>query len=142
MKRFSYRLDRLREIKRYHEREWELKLAKAAGACLLLQRRIAANREQRRECMIVSHGGDLDSILVRELYIQRLDQEVGRMKAELHQKERIREQIRQSYLASAKERKVLDKLRDRKAKDYLREQKQDEIKSLNEVSDGRSSRSF
>ena len=142
MRRFNYRLDRLREIKRYHEREWELKLAKATGACLLLEQRIAANRKQRQGWITVSHTTDLHSFLSRQLYIQRLDQEVVRLHKDLHRQQEVREQIRKSYLESAKERKVLDKLRERKAKDYIRDQKQEEIKNLNEISDGRSSRLY
>ncbi len=35
MRRFQFRLERFLELRRWKEREWELKLARALGECLV-----------------------------------------------------------------------------------------------------------
>ena len=40
MQRFQFRLERLLDLRKYREREWELKLAEITGICLMIRRRI------------------------------------------------------------------------------------------------------
>lgn len=135
-RRFRFRLERLIELRRYREREWEMKLAKVNGECLHIERKIAET--QTREAESIALSGKEESILTfrmaLENYIKRLEYERADLRAELSEKRAELEDIMAKYLEAAKKRKVLEKLEQRKADDYYRAQKKEDIKLLNEIS--------
>ena len=144
MRRFQFRLERLLEIRRYREREWELKLAAATGRCFMLRQQI----QNRRQAILQSIRDreqplgflNVQSLFACELYIERLDQEIGKLEIELEQKELKRQEVQHSFLDASRERKVMQKLKERKQTEYYREQKKEEINVLNDISTGISAR--
>ncbi len=139
MKRFRFRLERLLELRRHAEREWELKLARATGEYLAISARLADNRVRRVEVLSaeLSDGlQDYGALKARELYLMRLDAECNRMTVELQRKDDERNQISAHFLEASKQRKVLDKLRDRRARESHREQLKEDFQILNELGAG------
>ncbi len=144
MRRFRFRLDRLLELRRYREREWELKLATITGRCLLINQRIQQNRNNIVQTITdrqMSVGRlDLNLLFICELYMSRLDTEIGTLESELELREGERDEINQKYLEVSRARKVLEKLREKKEADYYREQKKEEFKIADDITTGRSAR--
>jgi flagellar FliJ protein len=137
-------LDRLLELRRYREREWELKLATITGRCLLIDQRIQQNRHNivqtiRGRQMSVGRL-DLNSLFTCELYMSRMDQEIGSLERELELRETERDEVNQRYLEVSRDRKVLEKLRDKREADYYRDQKREEFKIADDITTGRSAR--
>jgi flagellar protein FliJ len=137
MRRFQFRLERFLELRRWKERERELALAKTLGECLLLERRIAEiAAEISASFLSVFRAGnsiDIDSMRRRELYVQRLARERERTGTELVAKREELEQVRARYLEAARERKVLDKLKDRQADAYYERQIDEEFKAIDDI---------
>jgi flagellar FliJ protein len=137
MRRFQFRLERFLELRRWKEREWELALAKVLGECLLLERRIAEiAREVSASFLSVFRTGtsvDMDSMMRRELYVQRLAREKERTEAALAEKRTELEQVRAKYLEAARARKVLDKLKDRQAAASYERQIDEEFKTIDDI---------
>ena len=125
MQRFRFRLEPLLELRRYREREWELKMAEISGICLRLERRIdELNRERRKRFSERFQRTGTDPGMLRnyEIYLARLETEVSNLQTELAQRELDRDEVREQYLEVAKERKVLEKYRERKEETYYQDQ--------------------
>jgi flagellar FliJ protein len=137
-------LERLLELRRYREREWEVKLAAATGSCVLLNQQI---RDRKQAIMRTIRSRkqpvgflDVQGLYACELYMERLDQEIGALGAELAQKEHERSEIQRGFLEASKERKVMQRLKERRQAEYYRELKKEEFDALNDISTGISAR--
>ena len=144
MRRFQFRLERFLELRRWKEREWEIALAKILGECLLLEKRIIEIAEEIASSLpAVFVSGtriDIEAMTRRELYVQRLAVERERTRATLVERRVELERVRVKYLEAAKDRKVLDKLKERQQGDYYEHQKDEDFKSLDEMNTARASR--
>lgn len=135
MKRYRFRLDRLLAIRKYHELEWELKLAAATGECVRLTNEIEQMGQQRRETLAeryAERGVDMNYLVAAELYMRKIDARTETDRQVLVEKEREREEVRAGYLEASRDRKVLDRLRERRTAANRREQLVEEV---NEVDD-------
>jgi len=134
MKRFQFRLKKLLNIRRYEEREWEIKLAKATGACINLENRIENNYlESHRSLRERAEITNLEWQRALNRYQQRLEQECGRLKKELEHELLARAEVEQEYLAASRKRKALDKLEGKQEAAHFRQQKREEVKELDEM---------
>jgi flagellar FliJ protein len=137
MRRFQFRLERFLDLRRWKEREWEIRLAHATGKVVLLKNRIAEIGAE----IGASYGRsftsgaavDVDAMAGRELYVQRLAAERARKSAELEVRTREMEEVRVRYLEAARDRKVLDKLKDRRAGEYYERQRDEEYKTIDDL---------
>ena len=137
MRRFQFRLERFLDLRRWREREWEIKLAQAQGKVIVLQRRIeeigcvigeSYERSFTRERLV-----DIEGMSRRELFVQRLAAERGRKAAELVVRTREMEEVHARYLEAARDRKVLDKLKERRAGEYHDRQLDEEFKANDDL---------
>jgi flagellar protein FliJ len=137
MKRFQFRLERFLELRRWKEREWEIKLARALGECLLLENRIREIAEQigtsRMAGFTEGRRVDVQAMARRELYVQRLAAERERAQVTLEEKRREMEKVRVRYLEVSKDRKVLDKLKERQSGEYYERQLDEEYRTVDDL---------
>ena len=141
MRRFQFRLERFLDLRRWKEREWEIRLAHATGKVIVLKNRIAEIGTEigaSYERSFTSAGAvDVDAMAGRELYVQRLAAERTRKEAELAVRLRELEEVRGRYLEAARERKVLDRLKDRRAGEYYEHQRDEEYKTVDDLNTSR-----
>jgi flagellar FliJ protein len=140
MKRFQFRLEKLLKIRKYREREWELKLADITGQCIVLEKKIVASKDN------ISHtldersafGGTIDiyELIANEMYIARMKQDIVNAGIELEEKKRQREKVKKKFLEVSKQKKILEKLKQRKEEEYYNEAKKEEFKTLDEINAG------
>lgn len=137
MRRFKFRLEKFLELRRWKEREREIALAKVLGEVLLLEKRIAEIAglisgslfgQFRRENLV-----DVEGMMRRELYVQRLAREREAKRSALVVKRRELEEARGRYLEASKERKVLDKLRERRETEYYKQAIDEEYKAVDDT---------
>ncbi len=136
MKRFHFRLEKLLTIKKYNEKEWELKLARAAGECIRIENTMERNiYEKARTLKNRRTGGTLqmDALMYSELYMRRLAWNNERLREELLRKEVERNTIQKGYLEASKQRKVLDKLKERQEDSFYDKQRTEEMKSTDDM---------
>jgi flagellar FliJ protein len=140
MRRFQFRLEKLLKIRKYREREWELKLADITGKCILLENKIKQCRENIShtldERFYLSGTLDIYNLIANEMFIARMNQDIINYGIELEQRKREREVIKQKYLEVSRERKILDKLKERKEAEYYQEEKKEEFNIINEINEG------
>lgn len=147
MRRFRFRLERLLEIRRYVEKQWEAKLAEKTGHCVNLQNRIQETQRQREETFRKPAGGeaaaahlDVNHLLGVERFRVRLDQQKARLETELAERLREREQILGQYREASRARKVLDKLKEKRAGLHRDGQRREETRVLDELAGARAAR--
>lgn len=136
MKRFHFRLGKVLNIKKYHEKEWELKLARAAGECIRIENTMEHNMHEKARTLLsrrVTGTLEMDSLLYAEMYMNRLSQQNERLREELIRKEMIRNEVQKGYLEASKERKVLDKLRERQEAGFYKKQRTEEMKEIDDM---------
>ncbi|HTZ51342.1 MAG TPA: flagellar export protein FliJ [Spirochaetia bacterium] len=137
MRRFQFRLERFLELRRWKEREWELKLARAQGECLLLENRIRQIGEEIGASRLAQFSDgrrvDVEAMARRELYVQRLAVERERAQVTLVEKRREMEKVRAGYLEASRDRKVLDKLKERRSEEYYDRQLDEEYKAVDDL---------
>ncbi|SRR6056297_2089435 len=142
MRKFQFNLEKILELRKYDEQQWELKLGQATGRCIALQRKIEEKRASRREIFSRRHfdTGDMRMFLYVENYTHRMDQEITELKESLRKAEAERKEIQTKFLEVSKKRKILDKLKERKQQAYYKNQEKQEQKSLDEISSARYAR--
>ncbi len=143
MRRFHFKLEKLLELRKNTEREWELKLARISGICINLQNKIdSLDEEKKKISRLIPESSvnkeenvllDIANRRARENYVSRLVLETGKLKKELDEKEKERRKIKEGYLKASRERKVLDKLKEKKADDYYKEQLGEEQAVMDDV---------
>jgi flagellar protein FliJ len=137
MRRFQFRLERFLELRRWKEREWEIALAKVLGECLLLEKRIgeiAAEIAASMLSVFVAGGRvDIEAMSRRELYVQRLARERERTRETLVERRKELEKVRAKYLEAARDRKVLDKLKERRSEEYYEGQIDEDFKTIDDL---------
>lgn len=143
MKRFVFRLERLLTLRKYAEREWELKLAEATGKCIVERREIEQRLEHKAAAFKNFFGGGLSTLelAASHLYLARLDQEIERHERALAGFELEREKVQKDYLAASKQRKILDKLSERQLRAHQKEQNKKDIEQIDDINSGRAARS-
>ena len=144
MRKFNFRLERFLDIRKYKEREWELKLAEITGVCISLKNNI----EERLRTIVVSmkkramHSDsiDIELFLAYEKYINRLEVEISAFQEELVLKELQRSKVQKSYLEASSKRKVLEKLKEKRGIEFYKEQRKDELKETDDLTNSRFNR--
>jgi flagellar FliJ protein len=135
MRRFRFKLEKLLELRGFHERKAELVLAEKAGRCNVLEGKLRENAESRvragRE--MFSRGRSIADFRASELYIVRLDRDRERLLEELAAAELEREKARADYVEKRKAREVLDKIKERRQEEYYRLAEREEIKALDDL---------
>ncbi|MBN1698343.1 MAG: flagellar export protein FliJ [Spirochaetales bacterium] len=142
MKRFRFRLEQLLTLRRYREREWEIKLAGITGIVVTIENRIGLLVQEAQRALKAQFScegkPDYNFLAASEEYINRLRLEKKECLAELEKRKRELAEVQNEYLEHAKRRKVLEHLKERQEAVYYRKQRNEEAK----VSDDMSTRAF
>ncbi|HTX73123.1 MAG TPA: flagellar export protein FliJ [Rectinemataceae bacterium] len=135
MKRFQFRLEKLLEVRGFHERRAELVLAEKAGRCVALQTRLREVAESRHRTSreMFARGRGIEDYRAAGLFIMRLDRERDRLLEELARAELEREAARADYLKKRTAREAVDKLKERRQEEYYHHAEREEIKILDDL---------
>jgi len=138
MKRFRFNLDKLLELRLYYEREAELALAKAMGELQSIQERLQRLAEERAEAAAERFrpGRSVAQIQATDLYILRLDKTKEALLEAAARAEMVVAEKRQAFIEASRDRKVLDKLKEKRMKEYRYQLSLEEIKTVDDISNG------
>ncbi|GHT96203.1 hypothetical protein FACS1894141_6090 [Spirochaetia bacterium] len=138
MKRFTFNLQKVLELRTYRERNAEIELGRAIGALSAIEQRIAALANERTQAASERFAPEngADALLRYDLYIQRLDKTRDQLLAEAAKAELKVEKAREEYIEASRERKVLDKLKARRQNEYRKELFAEEARTVDDISGG------
>jgi len=135
MRRFRFNLEKLLELRAFHERKAEMALAEKAGICALLDeemREVAGSRARAGREMFAP-GRGLEDYRAATLYILRLDRDRERLIRELAEAELAREAARVVYVEKRMGRESLEKIKERRQDEYYRLAEREETKALDDL---------
>lgn len=135
MKRFSFGLEKILELREYRERIAKATMAEKAGKCTILEmhleenanKSITAGRERFRK------GGNTSDYLAGEHYAVRLVMERERLMKTLAMAEVEREQARLSYIEASKSKELITKLKEREEAEYYKAAAREETKTMDDI---------
>ncbi|MDR0376459.1 MAG: flagellar export protein FliJ [Spirochaetaceae bacterium] len=135
MRRFSFDLEKILELRAYREREAKIELGRAVGVLTAIEREMQSLAASRSAAAFrrFAPGNDSDEIRRYDLYIRRLDAQRDRLVTEAAEAERAVETARQVFLEASRERKVFDKLREKRWGEYRAGVLAEETKLLDDV---------
>jgi flagellar FliJ protein len=138
MKTFSFRLEKLLQLRAYYEKEAELDLARAIAVLSAIELQIEETARKRVEAAALRFlpGKSGAEIYNTDLYIIRLDQLTGKLFHDAAKAELVVAEKRERYLEASQKRKVLDKLKEKRFELYKKECKAGEIKNLDDAANG------
>jgi len=141
VRRFQFRLEKLLALRRYREKEWEIRLAEITGICINLEREIAYAESEKTRVLFKLKAGvgkvDMEILNFRESYTARLNRRVAELVEELARRRLEQDEIREKYIKVSRDRKVLSKLKERREAEYYKEQKMNEVKEIDDISNSK-----
>jgi flagellar protein FliJ len=135
VKRFRFELEKLLELRAFHERKAEMVLADKAGRCALLdvELRELSQARARTGREMFGAGRDLADYRAAELYIVRLERDRDRLVEELARAELDREAARVVYVGKRMARESIEKIKERRGTEYYRLARREETKALDDL---------
>ena len=132
MKRFSFNLQKVLELRSYREQEAKVELGRAVGVLAAIENRL-------KETAVIRHNAarerfaDPAEMPAWEHYIIRLDLEAERLAREAAQAELAVEEKRTLYLEASRKLKVMEKLKEKREKGYKKEMIATETAGLDDM---------
>ena len=120
MKRFSFGLAKVLQLRKHREQEAKIDLGRAVGILTEIESRIAETAARRHRAA-GERFSDAAAMLSWDNYIVRLDQEAERLAGEAARARLVVEEKRSVYMEASRELKVLEKLQEQSQKEYRRE---------------------
>ena len=134
MKKFSFKLEKVLELREFEEDQAKIELGKAIAETerikeelkLTALKRVQNTKDRFSSCDVIEQ-------LAIENYITRLDAEKERLLEELAQAELVVEQKRSVFAEAMKNRKIISKLKEKRAAEYKKEFYKTEENEIDDV---------
>ena len=135
MKRFRFNLERVLTLRKYIEKNREIKLGTIISKCNVIQNRIKLLEQNR-----ISHfrnfklqNGGIDYLQTLERYFNKLEADRLEFSSELASLNEEKERAQKEYLEASRRRKTIEKVKEKKEQNYYREQLIEESKELDDI---------
>ncbi len=135
MKRFRFNLERVLTLRKYIEKNREIKLGTIISKCNVIQNRIKLLEQNR-----ISHfrnfklqNGGIDYLQTLERYFNKLEADRLEFSSELASLNEEKERAQEEYLEASRRRKTIEKVKEKKEQNYYREQLIEESKELDDI---------
>jgi flagellar FliJ protein len=137
VKRFSFGLQKVLELREYREQEAKIELGRAIGVLTEIENRMKQNAAQKSEAAAKrfasiggAGGGEMQAW---DNFILRLEQESCRLTDEAAAAELAVEEKRGLYLEASREVKAMEKLKEKREKEYRKEMFSAETAALDDL---------
>lgn len=138
MRRFSFGLAKVLELREFSERIAEAALTEKSGACARLELSLDDNARAGAQAAAERFrpGSRASDHRAAELYAWRLSAERDRLLKAKAAAEAEREKARLAYVEASKETELVSKLRDREESAYYKAVSRDETKVMDDLASG------
>lgn len=138
MKRFSFSLQKLLDLRAFREKQAELELGKAIAAREAISLKLESVAKKRVAAAFERKGSlPVQELLAIEHFITRLDREKERLLEDLAAAELVVEQKREDYLVASRDKQVISKLREKKEAAWHKESLAEEAATLDDLVNAR-----
>lgn len=137
MKRFSFSLQKVLDLREYEENQAKLDLAAAIAEANRIQAELDQVAHEIVAAGQVRITSDIPAMQANEAYKVRLKLRKGELLEELAQAELVIEQKREVFAEKMQDRKVITKLKEKAVAEYKAESEKDEEQANADVSNAR-----
>ena len=138
MKRFSFSLQKLLDLRAFREKQAELELGRAIAARDAIALTLESIAKKRVSAAFERKGSlPVQELLAIEHFITRLDREKERLLEDLAAAELVVEQKREDYLVASRDKQVISKLREKKEAAWHKESLAEEAATLDDLVNAR-----
>ena len=120
MKRFSFSLQKVLNLRKYREEETKIALGQAIGALTAIENNIKETAVRRHHAA-TERFSDSGQMIAWNHYIVRLDQTAEKLAEDAARAELVVEEKRTQYLEASRELKAIEKLKEKREKEYRKE---------------------
>ena len=138
MKRFRFNLEKLLELRKYDEQNWEIKLGQIVSKCTAMEHRIRDIKYDKSKAFLKYNleTSGIEMLQISEVYLQRLNSEIDTAKVKLDGYVLEKQKIQKKFIEVSNKRKILDKLKDKEEDSYYKALMTAEIKEIDDISIG------
>ena len=135
MKPFSFGLQKILNLRKFHEDEAKIELGRAVGVLADLEGRIFNVGRDRARAAASQFSPENSAAMIQQymFYLIRLDNAKEQLLKEAAMAELKVEEARNIFLEKSRDRKVLDKLKEKRQKEHHREMLAEETKALDDI---------
>lgn len=138
MKRFSFSLQKLLDLREFREKEAEIALGKANTARDAIKMELEDVAQKRvRSAFERQNNLSIQDLVSIENYITRLDARKDKLLEDLAAAELVVEQMREKYLETTRDRQVISKLKEKKEAVWHKENLDAEAAILDDIANDR-----
>jgi flagellar FliJ protein len=136
MKKFSFNLQKVMQLRKFREEECKLALGQAISALNEVENKIkeTALKHHSAAC---ARFTDTAQIAVWDIYISRLELEAQNLTEQAAQAELVVEEKRAEYLEASKDLKAIEKLKEKREKEYRKEVSDYEMSEVDDLTSAR-----
>ena len=136
MKPFVFSLEKVLNLRKYHEDEAKIELGRATGVLADIESRMQTIAEERLRASSsqFSPGNGIAEIQQYMYYLLRLDNTKEQLIKDAALAEIKVEAARNAFIEASRDRKVLDKLKEKRYKEYRKMSFTEETKALDDIS--------
>jgi len=120
MKRFSFRLQKVMQLRKFKEEECKIALGQATSVLNEIEKRIKETA-LKHNTAASARFADTAQMAVWDVYISRLEMEAQQLTEQAAQAEVVVEEKRAEYLEASKDLKAIEKLKEKREKEYRKE---------------------
>lgn len=138
MKKFVFKLETVLDMRKRKEEEVQIKLGIAISDLHKMQMNLEETRRKKGTYqseieIFKTNIQQMDDLLMYQNYVDSVEQLIERMKLEIREMEKKVEEIRILLGQAARERKMIEKMKEREYEKYQKEQRLQEINFLDEI---------
>jgi len=120
MKRFTFRLEKVLQLRKFKENECKLALGQAISALNIIENDIKTTAMKKHNAIEQRFISPQD-MASWDLYVLRLEQEAEKLAQKAAQAEIVVEEKRSLYIEAQKDVKAIEKLKEKRQKEYRKE---------------------
>ena len=135
MKSFAFGLQKILDLRKYHEDEAKIELGRAISVLSELENKILLLAQEHTRAAAAQFNPGNSTALIQQymFYLLRLDATKEQLLKEAALAELKVEEAREAFIEASRERKVLDKLKEKQEKKYRKKALTLEAKVLDEI---------
>lgn len=138
MKKFTFKLETLLDIKKSNEEKIQIEMASALSQLQYIKdyllRVINKQNYYKNEMELLKTNSQyIDDLIAHQTYTDSLQNQIDQIQLQILQQEEIIAEIRARLLQASKERQMIEKMKEKEKAAYMQKTRKEELKFLDEV---------
>jgi len=136
MKRFTFRLEKVLQLRKFNENECKIALGQAVSILNKIENEIKITAVKRHNA-VQQRFTSVQDMAQWDMYILRLDQEAEKLSNDAAQAEIVVEEKRALYIEAQKDLKAIEKLKEKRKNEYRKEMMDLQMAEIDDLTSSR-----